>query len=172
MINPPYLLDKVNNMDKVKVEKTKPMKIAYIEHIGAYSEVPYDEYMNRLFSWAKQNKVRPGFKTMSLCYDNPHETAPAECRSEIAIPIKGTATPSEDIKVKDLPSMEVAVIKHKGPSEKYDESYEKLSQWMEENGYEWAMEPVPVIEEYTKKPKVVGGETIIYANIKVPIKKK
>ena len=35
-------------MEKIKVENTKPMKIAYIEHIGAYSEVPYDEYMNRL----------------------------------------------------------------------------------------------------------------------------
>jgi len=163
---------KVNVMGKVKVEKTKPMKIAYIEHIGAYGEIPYDEYYSRLYEWAKENKVRPGFSAMNICYDDPEKTPPEQCRSEIAIPIKGTATPDKEIKIKELPSMEVAVIKHKGPSSEYGETYNELSQWIEENGYEWAFEPIPAMEVYTKKPKIVNGETIIYANVKVPVKKK
>ena len=139
-------------MAKIKVEKTKPMKIAYIEHVGAYGEIPYEKYYSRLYEWAKENKIRPGFQALSLCYDNPHETPPAQCRSEVAIPIKGTATSSEDIKIKELPSMEVAQIKHKGSSEEYKNSYKTLNDWIVQNGYEWAG---PSMEVYTKKPKVV-----------------
>jgi len=159
-------------MEKIKVEKTKPMKIAYIEHVGAYGETPYDEYYSRLYEWAKENKVRPGFSAISICYDDPDKTPPVQCRSEICIPIKGTASPDKEIKIKELPSMEVEVIKHKGPSSEYTNTYSRLSQWIEENGYEWALEPIPAMEVYTKKPRVVGGETIIYATVKVPIKKK
>jgi len=156
-------------MEKIKVEKTKPIQLAYIEHVGVYGEIPFDEYVPRLYAWAKENKVRPGFKSLGIYLDNPEEKPPNECRCEIGIPIKGTASPDNEIKVKELPSMEVAVIKHKGPASKYGETYKKLGEWIEENGYEFAG---PAIEMYTKKPKVVGSETIIYANVQIPIKKK
>jgi len=156
-------------MEKIKVKKTKPMKIAYIEHVGDYSETPYDRYISRLYAWAKEKKVRPGFSAISICYDDPEKTPRDQCRSEICIPIKGSADPDEEVKIKELPSMEVAVIKHKGRSSEYVETYGRLNKWIEENGYEWNG---PSMEVYTKKPKVVGGETIIYANVQVPIKKK
>ena len=156
-------------MTKVKVKKTKPMTLAYIEHTGDYGEIPFDEYISKLYGWAKKQKARPGFKAIGIYHDNPEEKPPAECRSEIGIPIKGTANPDEEIKIKELPAMDVVVIKHKAPASQYEETYKKLSEWMEENGYEWAG---PSMEEYTKKPKVVGGETIIYANVQAPIKKK
>jgi len=40
---------------------------------------------------------------------------------------------------------------------------------MAQNNYEWAG---PAVEVYTKKPKVVGGETMIYAEVQVPVRKK
>jgi effector-binding domain-containing protein len=40
---------------------------------------------------------------------------------------------------------------------------------MIQNGYEWSG---PAIEVYTKKPKIVGGETIIYGEIQVSVTKK
>jgi len=156
-------------MNKIKLEKTKPMKLAYIEHVGAYGEIPFDDYISWLYSWAKQKKVRPGFKTIGIFHDNPEEKSPEECRSWIGIPIKGTASPDEQIKIKELPSMDVAVIKHKAPASEYGETYKKLAEWIEENGYECAG---PTMEVYTKKPKVVGNETIIYANVQAPVKKK
>lgn len=156
-------------MKKIKLEKTKPITLAYIEHIGSYGEIPFDRHIFQLYTWAKEKKVRPGFKTMGIFYDNPEEKPPAECRSEIGIPIKGTASSDEQIKIKELPSMDVAVIKHKGPASEYGETYKKLAEWIEENGYEWAG---PAMEVYKKKPKVVGNETIIYANVQAPVKKK
>ncbi len=156
-------------MEKVRVEKTKSMKLAYIEHVGAYDRVPWDDYMAKLFSWAKEHKVRPGFKSVGIYYDNPEHTSPEQCRSDIAIPIKGDASPDGDIKVKEVPVMEVAVTKHKGPASQIGETYAGINKWIEENGYEWAG---PSMEIYGKKPKVVGNEVILHVAIQVPVRKK
>ena len=68
-----------------------------------------------------------------------------------------------------MTDMKVAAFSHKGPSKEYSNSYKRLQDWIVENGYEWAG---PAIEVYSKKPEVVAGETVIYAKILVPVKKK
>ena len=156
-------------MEKIKVKKTKPMKVAYIEHVGPYDRIPWDEYMSRLFRWAKEHKVRPGFRGIGIYFDNPEQVSPEECRSEVAIQIKGDAQGSEGILVKELPEMEVATTRYKGPANQLGEIYRKIGGWMEENGYEWAG---PSMEIYSRKPRVVKGEVIISITIQVPIKKK
>ncbi|MEE9150281.1 MAG: GyrI-like domain-containing protein [Thermoplasmata archaeon] len=156
-------------MAGIKLKTTKAQKLAYLEHTGDYRSIPYDEYFNRLYEWAKEKKVRPGFNSMGIFYDNPEETPPEQCKSEIGIPIVGDAESEEDIKIKELPSMEVAVTKHKGSTKEYQETYRKLNEWIMRNGYEWAG---PAMEVYTKKPKTVGEETIVYATVQVPVKKK
>ena len=63
-------------MDKIKIQKNKPIKLAYIEHIGKYDTIPFDKYIPRLFEWAKENKVRPGFKNINVYHDDPNEKTP------------------------------------------------------------------------------------------------
>jgi len=72
---------------KVKVEQRKPVKLAYIEHTGAYDDIPFETYIGRLYGWAKKAHVRPGFYPLGVFYDSPGETPPEKCRSEIGIPI-------------------------------------------------------------------------------------
>ncbi|UCG69061.1 MAG: GyrI-like domain-containing protein [Thermoplasmata archaeon] len=156
-------------MAGIKIKTLKPQKLAYLEHTGDYGSIPYDEYFNRLYEWAKEKNVRPGFKGLGILHDDPQKIPPQDCRSEICIPIVGDAESEGDIKIKELPSMEVAVIKHKGSSKEYPETYKKLNEWIIENGYEWAG---PTMEVYTKKPRTKGEETIIYANVQAPVKKK
>lgn len=156
-------------MAKIKVKTRKGGKVAYIAHTGSYMKVPYDELFGKLYGWAKQNKVRPGFKALGIFMDNPEKTPPEQCRSEIGISIYGDGPETDRIKVKTLPDMEVAVMKFKGESEDYMKAYNEIGEWTEANGYEWAG---PCIEEYTKKPKVKDGKTIMFANIQVPVKRK
>jgi AraC family transcriptional regulator len=156
-------------MAGIKVKTLKPQKLAYIEHTGTYGEIPYDKFYDKLYSWAKEKKVRPGMKALGIFHDDPDQIPPERCRSEICIPIYGDVESDEEIKIKELPSMEVAQIKHKGSSEEYKNSYKTLSDWIESNGYELAG---PSMEVYTKKPKMAGDKVIIYANIQAPIKKK
>jgi AraC family transcriptional regulator len=156
-------------MTGIKIKTLKSLRLAYIEHKGTYSEIPYDMYYDKLYSWAKEKKVRPGMKALGIFHDDPDKTPPEQCRSEICIPIFGEVESDEEIKIKELPRMEVAQIKHKGSSEEYKNTYKTLSDWIESNGYEWAG---PSMEVYTKKPKPSGDKTIIYSNIQAPIKKK
>jgi len=166
----PFLFYKwVIGMAKIKIKKTKPYKLAYIEHVGDYRNVPFDKYIPQLYGWAKEKKVRPGFRSVGIYYDCPETTPPEKCRSEIGIPVHGTPEPGGEIKIKDVPVMEVAVIKHAGPAKDYSKTYGALNEWMTQSGYEWAG---PAFEVYTKKPKVKGGETIIYAEVQVPVRKK
>jgi effector-binding domain-containing protein len=108
-------------------------------------------------------------KALGIFHDNPDKTPPEQCKSEIGIPIVGEAESEGEIKVKELPTMEVAQIKHKGSSKEYKNTYQILSDWITKNGYEWAG---PSMEVYSKKPKTQGEEIIIYATIQAPIKKK
>lgn len=156
-------------MDKIKIEKTKPIKLAYIEHIGEYSKVPFGEYIPRLYEWAKENKVRPGFKNINVYHDDPQEKNPSECKTWVGIPIKGDANPDNEVKIEEIPAMDVAVIKFKGSPDEIKNAYEKINEWMNENEYEWNG---PSFEVCTKKPKEKNGQMILFSTIQVPIKKK
>jgi len=154
---------------KVKVEQRKPVKLAYIEHAGAYDKIPFQTYIGRLYGWAKKAHVRPGFYPLGIFYDSPDETPAGKCRSEIGIPITGEATPEGDVRIREMPAMAVAALSFKGPSSEYRSAYRQLSAWVSENGYEWAG---PSIEAYTKKPERVRGKTVMYAKIMAPVRRK
>jgi effector-binding domain-containing protein len=128
-----------------------------------------DEYMHRLYGWAKEQKAMPGFYPMSICYDDPANTQPEKCRSEVAISFKGKAEATSGLEIRQLPAMKVASISHKGPGSEFKNTYGKLHDFIAEKGYEISGPPMEV---YSKKPKVVKGVTIIYAKIMMPVKKK
>ncbi len=153
----------------IKMEKRKRTKLAYIEHTGKYDEIPFQKDFEKLYGWAKENHIRPGFYPLGIYLDRPTEVPSTKLRSEIAIPIFGNAKAEADVNIKELPAMKVAAISHNGPSTEFPNTYRKLNEWIAEKGYEWSG---PAIEIYTRKPKLVGGETILYAKIEAPIRKK
>ena len=156
-------------MANPKLENRKATNLAYIEHQGSYDKVPWDDYMHRLYGWAKAQKVMPGFYPLAICYDDPQKILPEKCRSEIGITFKGKAKAESGIKTKPMPEMKVATISHKGPGSEFKNTYAKLHDWIKQKGYE---ESGPPIEIYSKKPEVVNGVTILYAKIMMPVKKK
>lgn len=156
-------------MAGIKVEKRKPVKLAYIEHVGSYGAIPFDDYIPRLYGWAKKARVRPGMYTLGIFHDMPDRTPPERCRSEIGIPITGEAAAEGDIRIKEIPEMDVAALSFKGPAEDYGKAYAELGAWIAEHGYEGAG---PSMESYTKKPEQLGGKTILYAKIMFPVRRK
>jgi len=156
-------------MASIKVESRKATTLAYIEHTGPYDKVPWDVYMEKLFGFAKEKKVMPGFYPMATYTNCPDDTPPEERTCEISIPIHGDVEGKEDIKVKKLPEMKVATISHKGPGSEFKNTYAKLTGWISENGYEMSGPPMEI---YSKKPKVKDGVTILYAKVMIPVKKK
>jgi AraC family transcriptional regulator len=152
-----------------KLESRKAGNLAYVEHHGPYDKVPWEDYMKRLYGWAKDQKVMPGFYPMAIYFDDPTKIPPEQCRTEIAITFKGRAKEDADVKTRKMPAMKVATISHKGPGTAFKNTYSKLSEWIAKKGYEISGPP---IEVYSKKPKVVDGVTIIYAKVMMPVTKK
>jgi len=150
------------------LKKSREMKIAYAKHIGAYNKIPYNKYFEKLFAWIKEKRLRPAGPPFGIFYDNPEEVSAKKCRSEIGVPIRGNVGSGKDIKVKKVPSATVARIAHRGPMKEYGKTYKKLNQWIAEKGYVWAG---PCMEIYLSKPKIVGGELLIFTVIQVPVKK-
>jgi DNA gyrase inhibitor GyrI len=156
-------------MSSPKIEVKKAANIAYIEHLGPYDKVPWTQYIERLYGWAKGQKVMPGFYPMAIYRDDPKKTPPERCRSEIAITFKGNGKEQDGVKTRQLPEMTVATISHKGPGSEFEKTYAKLMEWITEKGY---MVSGPPIEVYSKKPEVVGEVTILYAKVMIPVNKK
>lgn len=155
-------------MAKFKIKTRKAGKVAYIEHTGEFRKIPYEEYYKELYGWAKEKKAKPGMKPIGIFLDDPHRVSAAECRSQIGVPIFGDVEGGDRIKVKEIPEMQVAVMKFSGEASEYEEAYRTLGLWIKEQGYRWSG---PSIEVYgkTKEKKDV---TILKAEIQAPIEKK
>lgn len=152
-----------------KFEARKATNLAYIEHVGAYDKVPWEDYIKRLYGWAKEQKVMPGFYPMAIYHDDSEKTPPENLRSVIGITFKGKAKEQAGVKTRKMPAMKVATVSHKGPGSQFKNTYAKLTEWIEKKGYRISG---PSIEVYSKKPEVVGGVTILYAKVMMPVKKK
>jgi DNA gyrase inhibitor GyrI len=152
-----------------KVETRKAVSIAYIEHRGPYDKIPWANYMEQLYGWAKEQKVMPGFYPMAIYIDDPGRTPLEKCRSEIAITFKGDGKEKGDVKTRQLEEMTVATISHKGPGSEFGTTYARLIEWIGKKGY---CVSGPAVEIYSKKPEVVDGVTILYAKVMIPISKK
>ena len=152
-----------------KLEERKASSLAYIEYKGPYDKIPWQESIEKLYGWAKEQKVMPGFYPMGIYLDDPSVVPLEKCRTEIAITFKGEAKESSGVKIRQMPAMKVATVSHKGPSNEFQKTYGILTEWIEKKGLEVSGSPMEI---YSKKPEVVGGETILYAKIMMPVKKK
>lgn len=155
--------------ERIKVKKRPAGAIAYIEYRGPYGSIPFDEYMGKLYAWAKQAKVRPGWVPFAVYTTDPNTTPESENITQVAITIAKEVPASGEVKVRSLPEMDVAAMEHNAPSEEYGRSYAELGKWITDNGYEPAGPP---FEIYTKKPKMVDGKMIIYSEIQFPVRRK
>jgi effector-binding domain-containing protein len=151
-----------------KLETRRTANLAYIEHMGPYDKIPWEDYMKRLYGWAKEQKVMPGFYPMATYYDDMERTPPGKCRSDISITFKGRAKEQAGLKIRRMPAMKVATISHKGPGSEFKNTYAKLTEWIGKRGYQISGPPMEI---YSKKPEVVEGVTILYAKVMIPVKK-
>ena len=128
-----------------------------------------DEYIPRLYAWAKELKVMPGFYPMAIYHDAPGARAPGEFRSDIAITFEGRAKATEGIVLKRLPAMRVATISHNGPGSTLGDTYARLYEWIDDNGFEASGPPMEI---YSRTPEGVVGVTTLYAKVMVIVRER
>jgi effector-binding domain-containing protein len=152
-----------------KIEDRKENDLAYIEFVGQYDKVPWDELIPKLFEWAKVQKVMPGFFPLGIYYDDPKLVTPEKCRSEVGITFKGHAIEADGIKIKHLPAQKMATVSFKGPGSEYHKAYRGLQEWIEGKGHQVCG---PCIEVYSKRPEIIDGVMILHSKIMMPLEPK
>lgn len=120
-------------MAEIRIEKAEPVRVAYVELVGPYED--WGKGLMNLVSWLKANNVRMAGPPIGPYYDNPLENPADRLRSEACVPISGTVRPGRGIKVKDLPGGQVAVTRHRGPPEKYTDTYGSFLEGLLKEGY-------------------------------------
>jgi DNA gyrase inhibitor GyrI len=159
----------VSKMVKIKVKNRRALTIAYIEYTGDYASVPWDKGIDEVITWAKTSKAGIRGKPLAIYLDDPNTTEPKKIRTRIAVPIGKPKPASGNVKTDELPSMTVAQMKFADSSDKYKDAWCEIGKWIEKNGYEGV---APPMEEWTKMPKKMEENTIIFSNILFPVKKK
>lgn len=116
-----------------KAEKAVPIRVAYVELVGPYES--WGKGLMELVSWLETNGVPMAGSPMGLFYDNPLETPPEKLRSEACVPVKAGLRPGGKFRVRDLSGGMLAVTRHRGPPERYTETYGSFLEGLLKEGY-------------------------------------
>lgn len=129
---------------EIEEKNLEPLLVAGIRYKGRYDEVG-----EKLGAVAKAMGRFIAGKPMNLYYDEEFKEAHADI--ETCMPVR-KGEDSGEIKVHELPGGKVVTLIHKGPYDTLTRSYEKISTYVKEHGYEVTL---PSREIYVKGPGMI-----------------
>ena len=154
-------------MYTVTLEDKPVMRLAAIEHRGAYSEIS-QTYEKLMVLMSSRNLWPRVIGAAALYYDDPSKVAAAELRSHAGFVVGPDLSLPDDIKEVVVPAGEYAVLMLEGPYTGLLVAYDYLyGDWMQTSGREAASNTS--IEVYLNTPKEVAPRDL-RTEVWVPLK--
>ncbi|MBN1819284.1 MAG: AraC family transcriptional regulator [Prolixibacteraceae bacterium] len=153
---------------KPKIKVRKSQKVIFVQAIGAYNESAGKAW-DRVCECAKEKRLF-GFSTefIGISHDDPKVTEASKLRYDACIVVSKEVKPEGELGVQELQGGKYAVFTHKGPYEKFTNSYDYIfGKWLNENEIE--LRDAPSFEKYLNTPGKVKPEKLL-TEIWVPIK--
>jgi AraC family transcriptional regulator len=153
----------------VKIEHRNPVRVAFMRHVGPYSEVGavWDKLLPVL---GKEGRLGGDTLILGICHDDPEVTPPDKIRYDACVTVDESFVPEADIGVQILDGGDYAVATHFGPYDKLGETYTRLmGGWLPRSGYE--LRSCPCFEVYLNDPQGTEPEDLL-TDIYVPLKSK
>lgn len=140
-------------MFEVRIEETKPLILAAVEHRGAYLEI--EKAFNRVIGWAAgAGLLGPATRLVGVYHDDPDQVPEAELRSEAGIVIAPGTSIAAPVHLVELPGGPHAVLRFKGPYAELHGAYRWLfGTWLPASGREPG--DAPCFEIYLTDPREV-----------------
>jgi AraC family transcriptional regulator len=134
----------------VRVEDFGPQRVAFVRHVGPYDQV--GAAWQQLMMWAGRRGLLGSVPLMlGIVYDAPDVTAEAKLRYDAALAVEDQVQPEGEIGIQEIARAPYAVIKHAGPYNTIQETYDRLcGHWLPSCGREPAS--IPVFERYLNSP--------------------
>jgi AraC family transcriptional regulator len=119
-----------NKNMKTTIKQLKPTRVAFMRHVGPYSDVGRTWEKFTMFL-GKEGLVDGDTQFIGVCHDDPGVTPPDKVRYDACVTVDERFQAQGDIGVQTIPGGEYAVMTHFGPYERLGESYAKLlGQWL------------------------------------------
>lgn len=144
---------------QVEIRRLEPMRVAFVRHLGPYSEVAtaWDKVCARL---GAEGMLGPDTKFIGVCYDDPDVTEPHKIRYDACVTVDDAFEAQGDIGVQTTGGGEYAVTTHIGPYSKLGETYAGLyGRWLAESGRE--LRSQPCLELYLNDPEGTDPEDLL-----------
>jgi len=144
---------------KVEIRRIRPMRVAFIRHVGPYDEV--SSTWERLCDWAGMHMFIDGqTRLFGACYDDPEITDPTKLRYDACLTVAPDVEPEHEIGVQTTRGGLYAVTLHEGPYCELKQTYRRLfGEWLPSSGYEPA-DP-PCLEFYLSDPESTEPQDLL-----------
>lgn len=161
-----YRLPECGEPIPVEVREIAPLKIAYLRHVGPYSQV--GAAWGRLMSWAGARGLLGGsMRLIGIVHDDPEVTPVDKIRYDAALVVNGAVQPEAEIGVREISGGAYAVLTHRGPYETLGKTYQGFfAGWLPKSGRDAADKEE--FEEYLNSPMNAKPEDFL-TRIHVPL---
>ncbi|MBU0691463.1 AraC family transcriptional regulator [bacterium] len=152
---------------EAKIEKMKPMKVAFVRHVGPYNQCEA--------AWGKlcgnpavQKELGQNTAYIGICYDDPDITAAGKIRYDACATVSEQFEPVNGIETQVIEGGDYVVLIHHGSYDGLHDKYRWLyGEWLPGSGRE--AKSAPSLEIYDKHGDMSKPEELI-TRICVPLK--
>jgi effector-binding domain-containing protein len=152
------------------VKKTEPMTVAFIAMKGPFSLI--NESFGKLFAFVAEKGFLPAGPPSGVYFNSPEQVSKEELQWELRAPIAGicdSSGPDErGLGFRCLEETTVASTIHRGPFSNIGDTYNKLTSWIANNGYQIIG---PCEEVYLTEPGNTPPAEIL-TEVRFPVSKK
>ena len=137
----------------------KPIRVAFVRHVGPYSEcgAAWDRLLTRL---GAEGWLGPNIEHIGLCHDDPHVTETQHVRYDACVTVDESFRPSGEIGAQKIEGGFYAMTTHHGPYEQLNEAYlELIGRWVPQRGVE--LRSQPCLEIYLNSPENTEPEELL-----------
>lgn len=151
----------------VEIKTVQPFAYCCIHHVGPFTEI--ENVISQLFPIMQSQNIFPDSAMIGVYYSDPQVVAPENLEWEIGFPCTAQTSPLKPLEKKVWSFEQVASAIHTGPYENTGETYTRIFEWMETNGYE---QVGPIMERYMSMPSPEIDPSTLEAEIWIPVQKK
>jgi len=143
----------------VRIISLKPMRVAFLRHVGPYSEVgaTWDKLLTYL---GKEGFLGGDAMFIGICHDDPEVTPASKIRYDACVTVDPCFKPVGDIGVQSVAGGPYAVTTHFGPYHQLGVTYTRLlGEWLPRSGR--VLRDAPCFDVYLNDPQGTAPEDLI-----------
>lgn len=151
---------------EVRFETRKPLRVAFVRHVGPYQECGAAWQTLCRFA-AQQGWFSPDILRIGISHDDPEVTEPGHLRYDACLTVDDQFQAVGAVGLQVIPGGHYAVATHRGPLETLEATYRQLfREWVPSSGRE--LSSAPCFEIYRNDPSTTRPDDLV-TEIYIPL---